>query len=201
MLAEMVAAGQLPPLEERLPEEPKVLEPRDEIGRYGGTIRFVSTGANVFNANPTYTLSGFEGMFHYAPDYTTIEPNLATDWEYSEDGTTFTIHLRRGVKWSDGAPFTAADIKFWYADVMRNEQLTPAVPTWLKAGGEVADMEQLDDYTVQFSFAAPYPLFHHQLTVPNRGNDLRTVTLHAAAPSRLLRRGPAQRASEGGGLR
>jgi peptide/nickel transport system substrate-binding protein len=169
MLAEMVAAGQLPPLEERLPEEPKVLEPRDEIGRYGGTIRFVSTGANVFNSNPTYTLSGFEGMFHYAPDYTTIEPNLATSWEYSEDGTTFTVHLRKGVKWSDGAPFDAADIMFWYADVMRNQQLTPAVPTWLKAGGEVADVQQLDDYTVQFSFASPYPLFHHQLTVPNRG--------------------------------
>ena len=169
MLAAMVSAGQIPPLEERLPEEPKVLEPRDAIGRYGGTIRFVSTGANVFNANPTYTLSGFEGMFHYAPDYTTIEPNLATSWEYSEDGTTFTVRLRRGVKWSDGAPFDAADIMFWYSDVMRNEQLTPAVPTWLKAGGEVADVRQLDDYTVQFSFASPYPLFHHQLTVPNRG--------------------------------
>ena len=81
---------------------------------------------------------------------------MAESWEVNEDATEFTFKLREGMKWSDGEPFTADDIMFWYEDVLMNEELTPAVNDWFLAGGEPGVVEKIDDYTVKFSFIAPY---------------------------------------------
>lgn len=153
MLAEMVAAGTLPPLEERLPAEPMVVEPEEMIGKYGGTWRAGLRGGSD-NAW-IYRTIGYEQMTRWTRDWTDIRPNVAKGWEVSDDSTEYTFFLREGMKWSDGEPFTSSDIVFWYEDVLMNEELTPSVPNWLMAGDEPVVVEAIDDYTVKFSFAAP----------------------------------------------
>ncbi len=161
MLRTLVAAGELPPVAERLPEEPQVVTPVAELGQvigvYGGT-------ANVFHrrydglSQDAWYLGGSEAILRVAPDESTIVPNVAKAFEFSPDGKTLTMYLRKGMKWSDGAPFSADDILFWWEDVMLNEELTPSVPGDFMPGGEVMGMEKVDDYTIRLQFAAPYPM-------------------------------------------
>ncbi|NED98888.1 ABC transporter substrate-binding protein [Phytoactinopolyspora halotolerans] len=164
-LAQQVEDGTLPPLEERLPTEPLVVEPVEEIGTYGGTWRTYFGGPDDGNAfNPI----NYEGLVRWAREYTgavgldEIIPNLAT-FEVSEDGSSYTFHLLEGVKWSDGEPFTADDIMFWYEAVLLNETVTPAAPPWLTSGGETVAVERVDDYTVTFTFATPKAFFLHSM--------------------------------------
>ncbi len=159
MLAEMVAAGELPPVEERLPdpEDIYVIEPLHEIGKYGGTWRRGFTGPadgeNLMRINSSSRLL----TWNY--DASKIIPSLIKDWEINEDHTQYTLHLRRGAKWSDGHPFTAEDILFWYEDVALNEEIWPTPPNEMMIGGEVGLLEAVDDFTVRWTFAAPFPLF------------------------------------------
>jgi len=155
MLRMRVAAGELPPVEERLPEDPVVVTPVKEIGQYGGTVQVFNI--QVYNCGEVIQLSRVEPLFWIAPDTKTIVPNLADKWEFSEDGKTLTIHLHKGIKWSDGVPFTTDDIMFWYKDVLLNKELTPAIPSILRPGGEVIKVEKVDDYTFRMHFAIPYP--------------------------------------------
>lgn len=164
MLAELIREGKLPPVEERLPEEPRVIEPLEEIGQYGGTVNLVDFG------NPLgWALANWkaERLFKVLPDLQTIVPNVAKGYEYSEDYKKCTMFLREGMRWSDGHPFTADDFVFWYEDVLLNEDLTPAIPAWAKPGGEVFRVRKVDDYKVEFSFSTPYPMFIYHLTRDN----------------------------------
>lgn len=156
VLTELVKAGKLPPVDQRLPENPLVVEPVEKIGTYGGTIKIMYTnpktledGVNVIGKEPILRLNRDDGS--------TIEPNLAESWEMSDDGKTLTLHLRRGIKWSDGHPFTADDIMFWWEDVILNDELTPVKPlsSW-GPGGRLMEMRKIDEYTVQMQFAVPY---------------------------------------------
>ncbi len=150
MLADMVSAGSLPPVEERLPKDPMVIEAIAEIGNYCDTWRRCETNPGHVGAR-----LGAEPLVMWARDAKSIIPNLASKWEVGGDGTEFTFYLRQGVRWSDGEPFTADDLVFWFDDVVMNEELTPAFPNWLQSGNEPAAMEKVDDYTVKFTFAAP----------------------------------------------
>jgi len=150
-----VAAGELPPVEERLPEEPLVLEPLEEIGQYGGRIRILT---QELGAEASWQVVGRETLLRLTPDGGTILPNLAKDWELSEDGKTLTLRLRKGVRWSDGAPFTADDIMFWYEDIILNNELVPVKPQEWSPGGRLMEMEKIDDYTIRYHFAASYPI-------------------------------------------
>ncbi len=156
MLRAKVAAGELPPVEERLPEEPVVVQVVEEIGQYGGTINVVTTG--VEDAQDGYMMTGLDSILRVAPDGKTIVPNLAKSWEFSEGGKALTLHLIEGIKWSDGVPFTADDILFWYEDIILNDELTPVKPGDWSPGGELMKMEKLDDYTIRLRFAKPHPL-------------------------------------------
>lgn len=156
MLTALVDAGKLDPLEQRLPEEPQILEPIEEIGQYGGTMHVFTTAADSI-LGPHMILMG-DALLRIAPDLSTILPSIAKDWEYSEGGKTLTLYLRKGMKWSDGAPFTAEDIMFWYEDILLNDELVPAKPSSWTPGGELLQVEKIDDYTVRFNFVAPYPL-------------------------------------------
>ena len=142
MLAEKVAAGELPPVEERLPKNPLVLEPLDEIGQYCGTWHRANTYADGASGR-----RGQQPLVTYARDARTIEPNIAWKWDVNEDSTEFTFYIREGIKWSDGEPYTADDIMFWYEDVLLNEELTPSIPKWVSPGGEPVVVEKIDDYT------------------------------------------------------
>ncbi len=133
MLAEQVARGELPPVGERLPAKPLVLQPSAALGQYGGDLR-----ATVYRGlgcpeppndvpGGISTVTGFlmstelslllddvlaTCLLAFGQDMT-LRPNLAETWEYDESGTQLTFHLRRGVRWSDGAPFTTQDILFF----------------------------------------------------------------------------------------
>jgi len=103
---------------------------------------------------------GYDALFRFSPDGAKIEPKIAAGAEPSSDFRTWTVLLRKGARWSDGAPFTADDILFWYKDVLLNKDLTPALPGWIRnADGSPAKVEKVDDYTVRFSYNDPQHCF------------------------------------------
>ena len=77
----------------------------------------------------------------------------------SDDGKVFTFHLREGMKWSDGEPFTTEDFMFWYEDVYGNKELTPTPTADLSINGKAGKMEKVDEVTIRFTFPDPYPGF------------------------------------------
>ena len=127
MLAEMVAAGELPPVEERLPDrgEIMVVQPREAIGAYGGEITFNATNPTSFG-NTGFT-AWDQHLTGFSTNWEIVFPEIAKSVELSDDLTTATVTLRRGMKWSDGAPVTADDVMFWYEDIMLHEEL-PNMP-------------------------------------------------------------------------
>ena len=172
-LAEQVKAGKLPPLKERLPENPLVLEPAQEIGTYGGRW---STFIQGVDGASVYENIGYEPLVRWTPDFTGIMPNIV-EWERSDDGREYVFHCRRGMKWSDGEPFTAADIAFAYEDVISNEDLFPVFPEWLAPGGKPAEFELVDEVTCRFVFAEPHAFFLEHLASPH-GNLLGATPKH-----------------------
>jgi peptide/nickel transport system substrate-binding protein len=170
-LVEMVQAGSLPPLDERLPASPKVLSSaRNEIpagdldfqvGKYGGVVRTVQPSPNwqpdifVGTDEPLCAAPGIlaEG----------IGGGVAESFEVSDGGKTFTFHLRPGTKWSDGEPVTTEDVQFVYEDILSNEQITPTFPAFMKtgntAGGDPLVVEVVDNYTFTVKFTEPYEGF------------------------------------------
>lgn len=171
ILAERVAAGELPPVEERLPATPLVVEELSP-GQYGGTWRMGLNGGQD-NALLVRTMA-YQNLVRWTPDWTGITPNIAEAYEASDDATEYTFTLRAGMKWSDGEPFTADDILFWYNDILMNEEYRAVHPVanWLIAGGEPATVEKVDDTTVKFIFASPNGLFLQNLATP--GGDAPT---------------------------
>lgn len=145
--------GDLPPTEERLPDEPMVVPPYETIGNYGGRARFISYGPE--SGNSEFLSVRHENLVRFLDDCDTIVPNVAKHYEVSDDNTIITFWLREGHKWSDGAPFTVDDILFWWRDHMLNEELFPTVPSQWVFGGEPLEMEKIDDYTFEIRLAAP----------------------------------------------
>jgi peptide/nickel transport system substrate-binding protein len=162
MLAARTAAGQLPPVAERLPADPLVIVPPEQIGPYGGTwVRFADGLIDI--SAVLYGRITYEGLVRWGPAARDILPNLAERWETGDGGRSYTFWLRKGVRWSDGEPFTADDIQFWYEHVLKNADLTPVVPRHFKQNDTVMAFEKLDDYTVRFSFPEPQGLFLKQM--------------------------------------
>ncbi len=160
MMAEMVANGELPPVDERLPVNPLVLEGLDGIGNYGGLWRAGFRGqADHFAVNQVI----IRGVLSINQELT-VNPMIAESWSVSDDATEYTFNLRAGMKWSDGAPFTSADFVYWFEEEIKNETLTPVFPGWLTSpvdGEDVpVEMTAPDASTVVFKFASPSALFH-----------------------------------------
>ncbi len=167
MLHEKVLAGELPPLEERIPKEPYVIPVYEGIGKYGGTWRRFDTDKN---GNHLAMAMYGHSPVHWVKDGLDKRPGLAKGWESNEDKTEWTLYFREGTKWSDGAPFTVDDIIFWWEDMALNPDFPESPPDWMIAGGKTAELEKIDDYTLKFKFAAPAPLFPDRLAMwPNSG--------------------------------
>jgi peptide/nickel transport system substrate-binding protein len=150
MLKEMVDAGKLPPVEERLPENPLVIPVTESTGVYGGVWHRGFLGPSDYN---NYVRVVYDGLVRFSPDGSKVEPRLIESWESSDDFTTWTIHMRKGAKWSDGEPFTADDIMFWYEDILLNKDLTPSIPKWMQnKDGSTAVVAKVDDYTVTWTY-------------------------------------------------
>ena len=159
-LAALVQQGKLPPVGERIGQDPLVLEPVHSIGTYGGTLHrgFHSPDLNHSEPDEEFFASGPDSWFAWDHTYSWIVPNVARAFELSDDAATLTVLLRRGMHWSDGAPFTADDVRFWYEDLYLNEQLTPERHPNLLLLGEQIVIEIVDRHTVRFVSPGPNPL-------------------------------------------
>ena len=145
----------LPPLAERLPAEPLVVVPYDSIGRYGGELDVLS---NATEAGTSDFLSvRHVNLVRYSDDLQTIVPNVAKSWSWNEDYTQLTFTLRAGHKWSDGAPFTSADVKFWYDNLHMDPNIFETPKDYVTVAGERMTVDTPDDVTVVFNLPAPKP--------------------------------------------
>jgi len=145
----------LPPLAERIPAEPLVVVPYDSVGKYGGTLDVLS---NATEAGTSDFLSVRHVNFvRFSDDLQTIVPNIAKSWEWNSDFTKLTFHLRKGHKWSDGAPFTSADVKFYHDNLMLDTNIFEKPKDYITVGGETMTVDTPDETTVVFNLPSPKP--------------------------------------------
>ncbi|MGB6064485.1 MAG: ABC transporter substrate-binding protein [Desulfomonilaceae bacterium] len=161
-LAKKVASGELPPVNQRLPPSPAIVIPVDRPGHYGGVWRRAYTGLSDLVGLRRIL---YDPLVRWSPDLKII-PNLAEKWEVDNSGRIFTFHLVKGVRWSDGAPFTADDIMFYFEDIVFNKELTPSIPKWIAPSGKAPKVTKIDDYTFRIEFDRPYSIFVEQLACP-----------------------------------
>jgi peptide/nickel transport system substrate-binding protein len=148
MLAEMVAAGDLPPVEERLPVEDDIMVvvPVDGIGEYGGTWHNGTWAQDMGNIS----MIAYDPPVRWKSDYTGYEPGLVKEWEVSEDGKTLTWHFREGIKWSDGVDFIpAVDMAYWWELATNTDFKIVNIPFWARdSDGTPMQVSFPDDYTM-----------------------------------------------------
>ena len=162
-LARLAADRKLPPLAERLPKSPLVVQV-EKAGRYGGTLRRGLRGSSDHNG--ILKIVGNQGLVRWNLAYTEVLPSVAERWEINADATEFTFHLRPGMRWSDGHPFTADDVVFAIEDCAKNTELYRSPPSAIVIANKPGTAEKVDDNTVRFRFAAPYAMFMEALATP-----------------------------------
>jgi peptide/nickel transport system substrate-binding protein len=157
MLAQLVTQGKLPPVQERVPQEPLVIKPVQTIGRYGGTWRRGFTGpGDAENGN---RIVSADKLLFWDYTGTKVMPSVGRQWLLGDDGKSVTLYLRKGHKWSDGKPFTADDFVFWYEDVYLNKDLVPTPHPDFMINGKSGVIKKIDETTVVFEFPEPNYLF------------------------------------------
>ncbi|MGQ9366332.1 ABC transporter substrate-binding protein [Azospirillum sp. ST 5-10] len=158
VLADQVTVGLLPPVAERLPEEPSVVtmdRPWQAPGRHGGDLRLLMARAKDTRIIYVYS---YARLVAYTPDLT-IVPDILERFEV-EEGRVFTLHLRKGHRWSDGHPFTTEDFRYWWEDMAQNDKRYPlGPPAELMVEGRPPVVEILDESTVRYSWERPNPFF------------------------------------------
>ena len=157
MLAQRVAAGELPPIEERLPDEPFVIEPIDRVGKFGGSFQVFALDNYPWN-ELTEEPSRGAYILRMQQDGS-IVPDLLAGYDLSEDFKTFTFYLRKGLKWSDGSPMTSADFLFKHNDMVQHPDVFTRnqVGSKADANGLIDSVTAPDDYTVVYQFTNPRP--------------------------------------------
>ena len=165
-LADDVASGKLPPLEQRIPRVPLKFEaPRSDwtLGRYGGEVRTLMAKDRDIRMMVVYGYSrlvGYDEQLRLTPDILEKVDNV--------DSRIFTLYLRPGHKWSDGKPFTAEDFRYYWDDVAHNKDLSPfGLPQALLVNGHAPKFEVLNETTVRFTWQEPNPMFLPALAAPS----------------------------------
>jgi peptide/nickel transport system substrate-binding protein len=164
-LKALVDKGALPPVAQRLPEQPLVSDfaaRKRAVGRYGGSIRTLVSKARdlrYLSANSYTRLVGYNENLD-------LEPDLLLSIDV-EDHRVFTLTLRKGHKWSDGHPFTTEDFRYFWEDVALNKELSPSGPSeLLMVDGKQPKVEILDEQRIRYTWAAPNPRFLPSLAQP-----------------------------------
>ena len=155
LCAAKAAAGEIPALEDRLPENPLVISPAESIGEYGGTWYRAFTGP-ADGQNMERPMK--DHILFFGTNMTDVQANIAESWTSNADATEFTLTLRKGLKWSDGDDYNTDDIMFWYDHMVKNEDLVPTPPSWMKSGGELLTFTAPDKETLQINTKEPYGL-------------------------------------------
>ncbi|ACQ78858.1 extracellular solute-binding protein family 5 [Beutenbergia cavernae DSM 12333] len=164
MLAELVAAGSLPELAERLPATPMVVEPIEGTGAFGGTLQRAQTDATATGVMQSFAPTGLL-EWNVASDAS--QESLAESYEISDDNRVYTFTLREGLKWSDGEPFTSADLAFAIENWLGNATLVPVPPFWYSDVDQQLPMfDAPDERTVVIEFREPFSLFEKYMCHP-----------------------------------
>lgn len=157
-LAEAVAKGTMPAITERLPRSPAVVDLDAEgrtPGQYGGELRMLMSQARDTRMMVVY---GYARLVGYDTEWDLV-PDILERIDV-EGGRVFTLHLRKGHKWSDGAPFTSEDFRFYWQDVANHPELSPGGPDrFLQVDGQPPRFEVLDETTVRYMWHKPNPGF------------------------------------------
>jgi peptide/nickel transport system substrate-binding protein len=158
-LAKKVAAGKLPPVEERLPFNPRKLNFKNlglKIGKYGGSIRMLMARAKDARQMSVY---GYSRLVGYHPKTFELEADILESFEV-EEGRRFTFELRRGHRWSDGQPLTSEDFRYWWEDVANNKALSPVGPPKIMTiNGELPIFKVINRYKFRYTWKRPNPDF------------------------------------------
>ncbi|MEI9410505.1 ABC transporter substrate-binding protein [Mesorhizobium salmacidum] len=172
-----VKAGKLPPVKERLPKEPLVFKTGNMpngVGVYGDTMRHVIGGRPEgwnYGAGQTQGWGGIDiglsecltrtaPLFQVEAKDTEPLPNLAKSWDWSADGHKLTMHLVEGAKWSDGVPFDADDVMFYWDDEVMDPNVSPLNGATQETFGVGTTLKKIDDYTVEWTFKDAFPKQH-----------------------------------------
>lgn len=172
-----VDAGELPPVQQRIPLQPLVVKFSDEFrsGMHGGQLRLLMGKQKDIRQMVIY---GYARLVGYDSEYE-LEADILRSFEVVE-GRVFTLHLRKGHRWSDGHPFTSEDFRYYWEDVANHPGLSKTgIPKVLLIEGEAPVVEFLDDYTVRYSWSKPNPFFLPALASPS--------PLYIYKPSHYLR--------------
>ena len=145
----------LPPLLERLPTEPLILAPYTQIGQYGGVLDGISKATE--SGTSDLLSVRHVNLTRFSDDLQTLVPNVAKSWQWNEDFTVLTMELREGHKWSDGKPFTAEDIAFWYNNLLMDSNVIQSPNDRFLSDGQPMNVEALDETTIRFTLNAPKP--------------------------------------------
>lgn len=152
--APMLDGMDLPPVDERLPVDVMVIDVVDSIGEYGGTWNAVTWWPGAGNIKMKF----YDPPVRWKADLTGYEAGLLSEMpEWSDDGQTITFRFREGLRWSDGEPFTTADLQFWWEELAQDpDYRTVSVPWWGRnTDGSPITMEFPDDITWVLNFDAP----------------------------------------------
>ena len=165
LFAERVGKGELPPVAQRLPKEPMVVDLAAKgrsIGRPGGEVTsLVARGRDI----RYMSVQSYARLVGYT-EKLALEPDILAKLENDND-QTFTFRLRDGHRWSDGHPFTTDDFRYYWEDVAHNPEISPAgIPEFMMLDGKPPRFEILDERTVRYSWDKPNPRFLSQLAGP-----------------------------------
>ena len=173
-LAEKVKAGDLPPVTQRLPKSPLVVEPAERIGSYGGTWRAAMLGPD--DTSWLDRTVGYDPVLRWRTDARTfsrdqVVPGVAESFEVNADATEYVFRFRENTRWSDGEPFDADDVLFAYNDVLRHKDITPVLPAAYTSADGPATMARIDDFAVRLTFPSPNALFAQRMATKAYGFD------------------------------
>lgn len=168
MLTEMVEAGTLPPVDERLPAKPTVVNALS-VGEYGGTWHRAFNGPGD-RWGPTKLME--ERVLKWTADENggaILTPGYIESYTVNENSTEFTFTLLDGLKWSDGVPVTTEDVKFWYEDIFLNTEIVTTIDPTFAPGGKPLEIVIADDRTFTVKFSQPYVYFLQILAKDSTG--------------------------------